>query len=695
MVLVDGGEPAPDVVWRKHLALLVYLALSPDHARSREHLLGLLWPEKSQNKARHSLNEALRRLRASLGAARLVSRGETVQLSDFALEVDALQFNRLADRDPSHAIGLLKGEFLEGFVLDDAPAFEEWAEAQRTQFRSRAAALLLGVGEAALAASRFQDAQEVARRGLRLNPSSETAANLLMRAAALGGDATGALRAYHEFRGRLQREIHEEPSRELRALAERIRTERWRRASSRYAELDPPLVGRSDTHRRVFELLDAGIKSGTQCLVLVGDPGMGKTRLLNECVDRLALAGASLAVARPLESDHDAPWSTLRLLIRSGLRSAPGAAATDPRALAVLASLVPELAERVPATAPQDTSEVVSAFVSLVKAVADEQPVGLLVDDSHLGDGVSLGVLGAAIGNLGGARVVLVLAAESSAENVPRELLRLICEVGRSIEGEVVRLDPLTLQAMHDLVSKLATWCDTPDELQRLTRRLTYEAGGNPFLAVTLLRDLDRTSTLKDDLVMWPTPTATLETPLPFSVPQLARMAIVARVSDLDEECQQVLRAASIGSRALDIPLTAALAELPVERVEDLLDQLEEKRFVTYDGGRYAFAAALLPQVISGECMTRGQRQRLYKRAILVLASRDDLESRVLRAELRARVEPGVEAFEEAVAAVRMALEVGSDRTARRALVAAERAVDEGDDARRSVIQELREALER
>jgi len=43
---LSGEVPPPDVLWRKHLALLIYLALSPGMTRSREHLLGLLWPDR-------------------------------------------------------------------------------------------------------------------------------------------------------------------------------------------------------------------------------------------------------------------------------------------------------------------------------------------------------------------------------------------------------------------------------------------------------------------------------------------------------------------------------------------------------------------------------------------------------------------------------------------------------------------------
>jgi DNA-binding SARP family transcriptional activator len=281
--LVDGHEPPSDVLWRKHVALLVYLALSPDRMRSREHLLGLLWPEKTQEKARHSLNEALRRLRSGLGTDRIVTNGDVVQLSDQNLGVDVLEFEQHAVSDPLSAGESLTGQFLEGFVVEDAPGFEEWAEEQRRHYRSMATSLLVAAGESALAANRFADAQDAARRALTLEASSESAASLVMRAEALTGDATAALQAYHDYTERLQQDIGEEPSRELEALAERIRSNHWRSSSSRHAELAPPLVGRAETYRTAFELMDDGVRSGARCLLVTGDVGMGKTRLLNEC----------------------------------------------------------------------------------------------------------------------------------------------------------------------------------------------------------------------------------------------------------------------------------------------------------------------------------------------------------------------------------------------------------------------------
>ncbi|MBS1241156.1 MAG: hypothetical protein H6R40_583, partial [Gemmatimonadetes bacterium] len=78
---VAGAPPPPELLWRKHLALLVYLARSPRRARSREHLVGLLWSDKAEAAARHSLNEALRVIRRSAGEGAIETRVDQVILS--------------------------------------------------------------------------------------------------------------------------------------------------------------------------------------------------------------------------------------------------------------------------------------------------------------------------------------------------------------------------------------------------------------------------------------------------------------------------------------------------------------------------------------------------------------------------------------------------------------------------------------
>jgi DNA-binding SARP family transcriptional activator len=695
-ILVEGKEPAGDVLWRKHVALVAYLALSPDCERPRDYLMGLLWADKPQSNARHSLNEAIRRLRSGLGTERLLSHGDTIRLSRDALEVDVLQFEGLHHNDPEAALALVRGSFMEGFSVEDAPDFEDWVSERRSQLGRETSALLLLRGDAALAAGRFDQAQEDARAALKSNPFLEPAAGLLMRSAALSGDASGALAAFREFAVRLEGDIGEEPGKELTDLADRIREDTWRGASGDEVDLEPRLVGRDAEHRVAFAVVEQGVTAGPRCLFIVGDQGLGKTRLLGECVKRLALRGAMVATARPLASDHDAPWSTLRLLMRNGLAEAPGIAAADPTALSILAAVVPELAQRFEPTEPSDTAEVVAAMRSLLSAVADEHPVCLALDDAHWADDLTVTALSAAIGQLESCSVCLLMTADTYRENrVSAELMRLRGEVGRTLPGAVVSLKPLAAEEIRGLVDQLSEWCTSSNEVDRLARRINVEAAGNPFIAVTLLQSLDRAPTLKEDLLQWPAEGATLDSPLPFSVPDLVKVAIVARVSDLDEKSLSVLRAAAIGGTALDEELLKALTGFSDGELEQSLDTLESRRFIAYNRVRYAFTAPLFAQLVRAECLTRGQRQRLRRQALSELQGREDLESRVLAIELCSRTDPSETAVQEALEVARFAMAAGSDRTARRALAAAERMTERHRGESGLQVEALREELNR
>jgi DNA-binding SARP family transcriptional activator len=678
-VRVDGREAPPDVLWRKHLALLTYLALSPDGTRSRSHLLGLLWPESPEDKARRSLNEAVRRLRSALGNERLLTRGDALQLNDSELEVDVRQFETLRAEGQLRALELLRGEFLEGFHVDDAPVFEDWMDAQRAQIRQAATGLLVARAEEQLAVNRYVEARALARRALALDPFSEPALALGMRSAALEGDSTGALALYHEVAERVSREIGETPSAALNALAGRIRTGAWRRPSARHADLEPPLIGRREAHAELFGRLDRYPRDGAACLVIVGHAGSGRTRLLAACTERLALAGATVAITRLLESDHDAPWSTLRALMRGGLLEAPGIAATDHLGLRILAGLVPELAARVEPLEARDVAQVSDALASFFHAVADEQPVAVLIDDAQWADGATLAALRAACARERQAPIALVLTLDPSLDP-STELQGLTGSVGREVRGTSIRLEPLAAEEIVALTEAMAPWSTNKEDRERLARRVAQESGGNPLLAVTLLRDLGDSTPERRGAVEWPRPGATYDTTLPVQISAVVRSATMARVARLDEDALAVVRAASVGGEVLDSALIAEVLELPPARIDAALDRLERERFIVFGGDRYSFNGQLVRAVVESECIQAGGRRRLRERHIAALATRDDMDSQLLRARLLV-TERHPEGFETARSVAGRAATVGARRTAAAALRLAERAA--GDDAAR------------
>ncbi len=687
-VKVNGAEPPPDIVWRKNVALLVYLAMSPGLSRTREHLLGMLWPEKSEEKARHSLNEAVRRLRSGLGRERIISSGEKVILNSQALSVDAGELS--TDQNQ----GAVRGDFLEGFYLDDAPEFDEWTSRQRDRFQRRNIEGMLEKGELLIASS-YAQAREMAGEVLQRDPHSERGVSLYMRAAALSGDTSGALVAFNRFGTRLKDRIGETPSREINALADRIRRENWRRAHGRDVGTEPPLVGRTEEHQAAFATLSEGLTAGPICLAISSEPGMGRTRLVSTCLERLALEGAIVANVRPLESDGGAPWSTIRSLLRSGLGDAPGLAGTDPASLGVLASIDPSLADRFKPVEPRDHAHVASCLASLVEAIAEDSPIALAIDDAHFADGASLGALVSMMARLEAVPIILIVSIGLFRDNTPRELTNLEGEIGRSIPGTVISLPPLSESDMAELVTRWAgrNNLDGADP-KRLARRIAYEAGGSPFLAVELLRGLEKASSLRQDAEVWPAPNQTLESPLPFQMPALVRRAIAARIVDLDEVSRKVLCTASVGGEVLDLDLLSQLSGLDEFAVDQAIASLERHRFIEFDGHRYLFAAPVIGDVVMQECLTRGEKQRLRLGAIKVLSGREDLDSKVLFAELLGAADPGESSFDHAVAVAEAALAGGSLRAAKRAMVAAQRSIDRGHGVGLDKLNQLREILD-
>ncbi len=131
-VSVEGAPAPPELLWRKNLALLVYLACSPKRARTRDHLVGLLWGDKPESAARHSLNEAVRVLRKYAGEGGVESEGGQIRLADDAVELDTQRFETLVEAgDWGGAAELIAGEFLEGFFVPGSNEFDNWLYGER------------------------------------------------------------------------------------------------------------------------------------------------------------------------------------------------------------------------------------------------------------------------------------------------------------------------------------------------------------------------------------------------------------------------------------------------------------------------------------------------------------------------------------------------------------------------------------
>ncbi len=349
-VTVDGAAPPPALLWRKNLALLVYLACSPKHSRTREHLTGLLWAEKPDSAARHSLREAIRVLRRAVGEEGLTTQHEQVRLAQGAVRLDLEEFEAMESAaDWGGVAALVDGDFLEGFSVPDASGFEDWLAAERLAWRSRSVTALVNCAESLLVQGNVREAASTTARALALDGGSNAAVRAAMRALALVGDRTGALERYEHFVRHLA-EAGAAPEAETTTLAERVRAERiWRlsdevpTSDERGAELRrPPLVGRERELARIVEAFVAcGRERRAAAAIIEGDAGLGKSRLAEEVLARSRLSGAATAVVRAVEADLDHPgsgalglarggWPHLRRRFRSGATSSASPRGSPP-----------------------------------------------------------------------------------------------------------------------------------------------------------------------------------------------------------------------------------------------------------------------------------------------------------------------------------------------------------------------------
>lgn len=584
------------------MALLVYLARST-RGRSRDHLIGLLWSEKDDAKARHSLNEALRVIRRVAGEA-LTTDGDMVRLDPAAVNLCWGEDSRAG------------GEFMEGFLLPDAPAFEDWLERERGRVRSDAVERLLAEAEELIDGGDPGGGRKVAQRILEIEPLHEPAVRALMRGHALSGARALALQAYDRLHSALAAEFGVEPDPATKDLALRIGKERIVRgapAAERGSAEAVPLVGRGRSCLAAcLSTWEATCAGRPSLVILRGDPGTGKTRIGDEFAARARLEGAVVAQVRALPRDTAARiWSAL---LRGGLL-VPELGGAAPQVLAGFAAYDPDIATRFPAARgvePGDLPE--SPIAQGVFAIAESRPVLLVIDDAGAADAEVIETVGAVVQRAGDARVCAVLAASSG--RGAASLDALAERVGRDIEGRIVRTGVLESGDVAELVAWAFPAYDA-DAADRLSRRVMADTGGIPFLAVEFVRAVQVGLSMRDegDQRVWPAEHRTLDQTIPGDLPETVAAALRTRFRALTLDAQNLLRAVAVVGGGEPTSLLAQAVDVPLERAERALDELEWERWLAGDARGYGFVTRLAEAVVLSEMVTAGARRRMLERA--------------------------------------------------------------------------------
>lgn len=222
---VEGphGPLAGRVAHRHPLALLALLAAGCDERCTRDKLIGYLWGECDEHRARHALADTLYILRSTLGSDIVRSIGPVLQLDTEAIWTDVGAFEAAIGRgDLEGAVTLYRGPFLDGFYLQGALEFEHWLDSKRQHFERRCREALLSLAERAESGGDYERAISWWQRAAELCPYDPEVALRLCEAFAAVGDRAAALKTLLDYEGRLQRDLGIEPDGAVLAVKESV-----------------------------------------------------------------------------------------------------------------------------------------------------------------------------------------------------------------------------------------------------------------------------------------------------------------------------------------------------------------------------------------------------------------------------------------------------------------------------------------
>jgi DNA-binding SARP family transcriptional activator/predicted ATPase len=479
---------------KKTRALLAFL-VATGRPHLRESLCDLLWegPDDPRGALRWSLAK-LRPLLDGEHATRLVTDRERVAFASNRADVDVVTLSTFSSQGVSKATteqledaaNLFSGEFAEGLDLPACFRFREWCTAEREKWTALRLAILLALVERLSGTP--EQALIYARRRIGIDPLDEKGHIVVIRLLVALGRQRDALRQYDYCRQVLEAELGVKPSADIEHALATFRPLGPTRAVEPPPAISalltlPPgestLVGRGRECSKLYDIAArAAVSSARPKLVLLtGDPGIGKTRLLRYLDQSITRAGGEILEGRAYEAEMRRPYGIWADMLR-GLASRTIQAATRAR-------LQPLIFDSVDTPAPKegDRIQLFEAVVSLLTQLSSRAPIAVLIDDLQWVDESSVSLLHYVIRAFDTPHRVMFAATARPSElsdNEPAQ--RLINSVARERRLEEISLGPLDEMAGAALAKSLAPGHDVTS--------VVAVSEGNPLFTLELARAL-------------------------------------------------------------------------------------------------------------------------------------------------------------------------------------------------------------
>jgi DNA-binding SARP family transcriptional activator len=629
--------PLPAIAGTVPRSLFAYLLTYRDRPHTRDLLAGTFWPDLPDAVARRRLSQALWQIRKALAPHPvLLTEHDTVQINpDLPLWLDIEEFARhkaqcLGESPAPESEAIVhcelclehyRGDFLAGY-------YDDWLFPEREQLRDQLLDVLERLVVRYKSRGDYQAALTHARRLASEDPWREEAHREVMRLCHVLGQGAEALKQYDICRQILAEELGAEPSPETEALAAEI-AERaglqelpWAPVAAR-PSLPPmldhpdrlPLVGRESALAEMLKQVEAAAQGVGGLILLYGEAGVGKTRLLRELARNAQWRGIRTAWGRCYELAGPQPYQPLLEVLRTDL-SLLSETSLEPLWRAELARLLPELAtgESPPPMEPeQEQHRLLEAIARGLLALVRTTPGLILLEDAHWIDPDSLAAIRYLLPRLESVPLSIVVTARG--EELAGRQAADLSTLERTRLPRRLELGRLTLAESGELVQH-ALGLEQPPP--RFTARLFAETEGNPFFLTETLRALvDEGLLYRDELGAWSTPWDEstedyAEMPLPDSVTH----SIECRLDLLPAPLRGALDLAAVIGRGVPFDLWQQAGDWGEEELLSIGDELCRRGLLLFAepemaaGADYVFAHDQIRRVTYEQLA--GPRRRLY-----------------------------------------------------------------------------------
>jgi DNA-binding SARP family transcriptional activator len=559
----------------KPLALLIYLASSPERTASREHLINLLWADTDPERGLRTLRQTIFQIRQLLGDNAVTSSGRDLCLA-LPLEFDRDEFLSAVSRgDAESATAIYKGPFLPDFGVPGGAEFEQWADRERDRLQSAYVRSAESVVRSRLDRGQYDAAIAEARRLRDFDPTIESSWRLVLESLASSGDRNAAIAEAEELEKYLRSEDRD-PENLTRSLIARAKKVQPPAVATEPAV--PKLVADLTGRDREFSRLTSAwavVKSGHfRHIHVSAPPGFGKSRLLKDVFTRLRASGARAIWVSTLAGDRNLAYGLASDIVgRIGQLS--GASGISTAAASSLIALNPKLSSSFSATPDRSDGEEalrhrVHALTELLEALADETPIALFVDDMHWSDTVSRQLLKSAFSRIGDCRIFLV----TSGRTVPDGNLNLAAT-------DLISLEPLDRDEVKQLVSSFACLPDTPFS-DEFVDTLHDHTGGSPLLVLENLHlAMERgLLELKDGDWSYGNRVSLIDAVSRGDV-------LEERIRKLDEQLYRMLLLLSVAEEPVPVPVMSSALGSDQSSVEGSLAVLEQHALASSSAGEW------------------------------------------------------------------------------------------------------------